>query len=264
MVFHVEGEEPEVGALSIGLLAAVPLFAGYELALWMHDGAVRNTAELLAGRLFLLAAPYDWVVRWCALAAGFVFAVGRLRRREAPIAPAVARQLFEGLAAAVVIGPLLVLLVSFFDLPSGGLRLPMGPPGSMPPLERALRLGCGAVWEELLFRLAGYSLIYLGVARLAGFFGLARHATAVAAELAALLGSSVLFAALHLEVLTRLVGVGGEPFHSVVFLWRLLAGLVLAALFRWRGFGVAAWAHALFNVSLLLGAGPGVFGPSGS
>ena len=41
--------------------------------------------------------------------------------------------------------------------------------------------------------------------------------------------------------------------------WRLLAGILLAGLFRWRGLGVCAWAHGLFNLGLVLGAGPGVF-----
>ena len=69
----------------------------------------------------------------------------------------------------------------------------------------------------------------------------------------------MIFAAFHLDVVTRLLGVGGEDFDRGLFLWRLLAGLSLAALFRWRGLAVAAWAHGLFNGALLLGAGPGVF-----
>ena len=37
-----------------------------------------------------------------------------------------------------------------------------------------------------------------------------------------------------------------------------LAGILLGLLFRWRGPGVAAWSHGLFNLALLLGIDPDV------
>jgi hypothetical protein len=37
-----------------------------------------------------------------------------------------------------------------------------------------------------------------------------------------------------------------------------LGGLALGLIFRWRGPGVAAWAHALFNVALWIGIDPDV------
>jgi hypothetical protein len=50
--------------------------------------------------------------------------------------------------------------------------------------------------------------------------------------------------------------VTGEPFDSSTFTWRFLGGCLLGALQRWRGLGVVAWTHALFNLAMLLGAGP--------
>jgi len=35
-----------------------------------------------------------------------------------------------------------------------------------------------------------------------------------------------------------------------------MAGMCLALLFRWRGLAACAWAHAFFNLALVLGAGP--------
>ncbi|MFT5463465.1 MAG: membrane protease YdiL (CAAX protease family), partial [Planctomycetota bacterium] len=79
------------------------------------------------------------------------------------------------------------------------------------------------------------------------------------ADLCAILFSSVAFAAFHLEVFTRWLGVGGEVYDGPTFLWRLLAGVLFAGLYRWRGLGVVAWAHGLFNLAVLLGADPSVF-----
>ena len=79
------------------------------------------------------------------------------------------------------------------------------------------------------------------------------------AELWGLLGSSALFACAHLAAFTAWLGPGGESYNGSVFTWRLLAGILLGLVFRWRGPGVAAWAHGLFNLALLVGAGPDVF-----
>jgi hypothetical protein len=44
------------------------------------------------------------------------------------------------------------------------------------------------------------------------------------------------------------VGPFGEPFDRYVFVFRLLAGLYFAVVYRLRGFGIAAGAHALYGV----------------
>jgi membrane protease YdiL (CAAX protease family) len=98
-------------------------------------------------------------------------------------------------------------------------------------------LGAG-IYEEVLFRL----LIFSGLARLLRHLELPRGPALPLAAGA----SAALFAAAHH------VGPYGEPFHNGVFLFRTLAGLYFAALYRFRGFGVAAGAHAGYDV--LVGA----------
>ncbi len=83
--------------------------------------------------------------------------------------------------------------------------------------------------------------------------------TRAGADGLAIAASATVFAASHLGVFTQVLGPGGEPFRAGVFTWRLLAGILLGTLFRWRGPGVAAWAHALFDLFLSIGAGPDVF-----
>ena len=180
-------------------------------------------------------------------------------REEGHLPHALLRLVAEGGAAALVLGPVLVGLLSFFDASGLTWDLPAGPVLAEPRMEHVARLVGAAAWEECFFRLMGFSLVFLVVLRLLEFLGVPRGGGRWVAELVALLGSSVFFAAFHLEPLQRWLGRGGESFDSAVFLWRLLAGLLLAALFRWRGLGVSAWAHGLFNLGLALGAGPGVF-----
>jgi len=96
-----------------------------------------------------------------------------------------------------------------------------------------LYIGAG-IYEELLFRLLLFSAI-LGVVRFAG--------GKPAAQLwIALIASSLLFALAHY------VGHYGDPFDLHSFSFRAIAGAFFALLFYYRGFGIAAGTHALYDV----------------
>jgi hypothetical protein len=64
--------------------------------------------------------------------------------------------------------------------------------------------------------------------------------------LAAVVGAAV-FSVVHY------VGTFGDVFTPASFTFRFFFGLALNGLFLWRGFGVAAWTHALYDVMLVLG-----------
>jgi hypothetical protein len=193
--------------------------------------------------------------------AGLVgLALVRCLRRELGIGPRVFRIWAEGALVALVHGPLLILLMRLggdaFEPPQlGGTR----PLASAPDLVRAARVCGAAAYEELLFRVGLYGVLFLLVRRLTLFLGSGPRLSTTLAEGVGLGGSALLFAAFHLSFLISWLGRGGEAFDAAVFTYRMLAGILLGLVFRWRGPGVAAWAHGLFNLALLLGAGPDVF-----
>jgi len=247
-------------SLSLGLVACAPLFLCYEIGVAMGGPEVgRSGAELFLGLALAPVGETAHVLRWGGIALLLAWAAWRVRRSEEAPASAIGAKLGEGLVAGMALGPLLIAMIGVFDAPELVWNLPAGRPEHAPTLARACRLLGASVWEELLFRVAVYGITFLFVARTLHFLGVARGVAGWVGELVALLGSSVLFAAFHLAALHAWPGGGGEPFDAAVFLWRLLAGLLLAALFRWRGLGVCAWAHGLFNLALALGASPGVF-----
>ena len=45
--------------------------------------------------------------------------------------------------------------------------------------------------------------------------------------------------------------VGAEPWHIGAFVYRFLCGLIFATLFQVRGFAVAVYTHALYDVFVL-------------
>lgn len=98
-----------------------------------------------------------------------------------------------------------------------------------------LVLYCGAgIYEELVFR--GFLLGFLLVA-FRPIFPQKKIGTIAAAVLAALL-----FSTFHY------IGPAGDAFSLGSFIQRMLAGLYFSALFVTRGFGVAASAHAIYDI----------------
>jgi hypothetical protein len=100
-------------------------------------------------------------------------------------------------------------------------------------------LGAG-VYEEVLFRL----LVIPTVARGLQTVGESKAISLVGGATI----SSLLFAAAHYQIFTGV----GEPFDVTSFLFRFFAGIVFASIFIFRGFGIAAGSHTLYD--LIVGA----------
>jgi len=242
--------------LAAGFLAAVPLFLAYELGLALGaEAGARSTAERVVDRALVPFGERATWVRCAALCIAAVLSYVHLRSREG-LAPAdlgrrLSRSVAEGGIAGIVLGPLLVFSVQW--LGAAPLVAASEAPRSA---ALTLRLVGAAPWEEVLFRLGVFSLVFLVHERIARFLGVPRAVSRLTAEWLAFLGSSLAFALFHLQAFQQLLGSSGEPFHAGLFLWRVTAGLFLAALFRWRGLGVSSWAHAVFNLGIALGVRP--------
>jgi len=100
-----------------------------------------------------------------------------------------------------------------------------------------ISLGAG-VHEELIFRLGlmaggAYVIRALGV----------RHSGAI---IFALVASALLFSAAHH------VGPGGDPWNSVVFTYRALAGTIFGVVFYFQSLSHAVYTHFLYDTYVLL------------
>ncbi len=256
-----DGEELDEPALSrgvpLGFLAMAPLWVAYEVAYSQTGGAVRNGSEMI---LTYPLAPFGdmqvWLRRGLLLALG-VWALVYCLRRHWGIGPLVMRVWMEGILGALALGPLLVFLVGAL----GDAIPPLPALGEVAVGDQTLALFSfgGAAWEEIVFRVGLFGLIFLGARELTQFMGAPSRAVRGIAEGSAWVLSSLLFAGYHLQGALSWLGVGGEPFRPALFTYRFLAGMLLVGLFRWRGPGVAGISHGVFNLALCLGAGPAVF-----
>lgn len=115
-----------------------------------------------------------------------------------------------------------------------GVRLEWQAVEVEPAVQRIISFIGAGIYEETLFRLVLFSLLF-GVLRLVDVPRL--PALALAAVISALL-----FAAAHN------LGPHGESFQPFVFLFRTVAGLYFALIYYLRGFGIAVGAHAGYDV----------------
>jgi hypothetical protein len=129
---------------------------------------------------------------------------------------------------------LLLMFASVFGRWSTALALPPASLGLSLVPKMIAYMGAG-IYEELLFRLL---LIPPAIGCLRAL-GLPKTVSA----LAAIVATSVLFSAAHY------VGAHGDVWRFDTFTFRFVAGVLFAALFQYRGFGIAAGSHALYDVA---------------
>ena len=118
--------------------------------------------------------------------------------------------------------------------------VPASTTAEQPGLVTKLVMSVGAgLYEELAFRLFLMGGLFAAMHKIGG---LHRVLSAVVAVVV----SSLIFSAVHH------VGNMGEAFTMSAFVFRFFAGVVFASLFQVRGFAIAAWTHALYDVWVMV------------
>jgi len=225
------------------LIFALPLLLLYEgLAMLLSGSAmagVRNGDDVLLKTLFMVVGG-----RYGLLAFGLVligvgvwFVARDTRANPGKLEPRVFGVMFvESILYAAIFGQVVSWMTGML-LSGGGLAV--GLQTSMQSLgfgtQLVVSLGAG-LYEELLFRV-------VLVAALIALFKRFKWKQGVVLG-AAILVSALIFSAFHY------VGPYGDPLALPSFTFRAIAGVLLSGLYVWRGFGIAAWTHALYDVFL--------------
>jgi membrane protease YdiL (CAAX protease family) len=208
------------------LVLTVPVFLLYHLGILLIDlrNGVDLFTELTLGLLERSLLAYVGLT--VAIAAG-LFAAGWLLRKKGKIKPAA--------LAPVLLESTLLAVVMMITVGWATQQLVPGQTGPRPfgPLEKIVMSAGAGFHEELVFRVG----LFAG-----GAWLLARRMTERRALVIAFVVSSLLFSAIHY------VGPFGDPFALGSFLFRVLAGCFLAAVYHFRGFAVAVYTHALYDV----------------
>ncbi len=233
-------------ALPVNLLFLMPFLLIYQAALFFTKSPVDNAAAAWVRALFhgLGHRGSLLVTLLVALSLALVVIV---RVRDATRDRGIfGGMLAEGLCYGALLGTVAGMLATSLPMERVvALASLQGNSGStIAGLQEGVRdlgLAVGAgIFEELVFR---------GVLCW-GLFALLRHAIGtdrISAGCVAILVSSYVFSDYHHW------GVTGEPYVSEVFAFRFHAGIVLGAVFLFRGLGIAAFAHGFYDALVMLG-----------
>lgn len=220
--------------LLTSLILVFPLFIFYQIAVRFVPGA-GNGADLITPHLFALLEYSSslYLIVNLVLALVFVVLVLILKHRQRFDLRLFFPVLLESGIYALTMGSVIIHLMGFIGInPSLALAAAV-PPGEQALVTRlVLSIGAG-VHEELVFRL----LMLSGAVALLGLFGFRRWLAVVLAFIV----TALLFSAAHHVI-------GGEAWRFGVFTYRFFSGIVFAAIYQWRGFAVAVYTHALYDV----------------
>jgi hypothetical protein len=231
--------------LRYSLLFAFPLLALYEgLSALLTQSAflgVRNGADVLLKSLFVGLGGRAGLALFGVLLLGVgAWLVWRDQRaRGGKLDSQVfLGMLGESIVYAAVFGQVTAVLTATL-LRGAPLAVAFQEPLGALPLGTQLVVSLGAgIYEELLFRV-------LLVSGLLWVFKRLKWRTWVSVTAAVVL-SALIFSGFHY------IGPYGDPLAIPTFTFRAIAGLLLSGLYVARGFGVAAWTHALYDVGLAL------------
>src|SRR5690348_10144285 len=227
------------------LLFALPLLVFYEvLAVFLTHGerSVRNGADVILQSLFTAVAG-AWgppLFMLCLIGGGLWLVVRDMHAHGSRLRASVfATMLGESVALALVFGLCVGTVTSGVLGLLQMLSIGAGAEGGIDAWTHLMvSLGAG-IYEELLFRVLLVGALAAGARALLGWRPMTAGVTAT------ILGAAI-FSAFHY------IGPYGDRLDVYSFVFRMIAGLFFSALYLVRGFGITAWTHALYDVSLLV------------
>lgn len=223
--------------LLTSLVLVAPLFVIYHLGVLLTlpvlNGADFVTTFLLRDLAFTVPQYLAFVATITIL---FFVALGFLRRGQHFQRRLIVPVLLESTIYAMAMGSVIVLFMTRVLGFSPKLAFGLSPSSRVAGL--VMSAGAG-LYEETVFRLGLLTALVAAGERV---FRLGRGV----ALLFGLLLSAAAFSAMHH------VPPYGDPFSLGVFTFRLLAGVLFGLLFWLRGYAVAVYTHALYDVFVMV------------
>ncbi|MAO66317.1 MAG: CPBP family intramembrane metalloprotease [Balneola sp.] len=237
MTNHLKPYFENTNNLLYSFLVSLPLFLLYEFLILISqpsgDAIVRISVDVWIKTLFSSLGVNAISFSLLIVAIAGVFIVYRERHRLKTLR-------FSYFPIMIVEATFYAIIVAFISqtMVSWVVNIAASDPiESLSILQKlALSLGAG-LYEELFFRVILVTVFILIFTKI---FGKKWAGVAAAVVLSALL-----FSAVHY------VGSMGDAFTLNSFLYRFLFGLILNGIYVWRGFGVTAWTHAIYDIMVI-------------
>lgn len=220
------------------LAFVAPLLVLYEAGvLWLGPQAMRNGADVWL-RQFLDLLGFGQYFLLPLLTVAILLGWHHTTGQKWQVVPGVLYTMFAECLllalALVVIARLQGALLSMFVTAQPDWRVPASLSAAIGATGKLIAYFGAGIYEEVLFRLMLLPLAVWGL-RLAG-------CGPRLSLIGAIVATSLLFSAAHY------IGPQGQPLDVSTFVFRSVAGGFFAVLFVYRGFGIAAGTHALYDI----------------
>lgn len=212
----------------------LPIFVAYHLGVAFLP--IRNAADPVTAELRALANHSMFLYAGLTLGVGtaFVVVLAMLGKREA-----IQKKKFLFIALEGALYAFLMRFAGAYVV--GSLRLGQGAAGQGGVFSSVvMALGAG-FYEEIAFRVG---LFGIGAFVIKKLFGKGTRTLVLTAGWA-VIGAAV-FSGWHY------VGPLSDAFHLQSFVFRMVCGLMLTAIYYFRGFAPAVWTHALYDVWVMV------------
>ena len=215
------------------MVLVLPWLFLYNLGVLLSDFSILSGADLITNTLLNIGGDRAFLVYNLALMALGVSAWWQTRKTAKGVRwHDVVAVSGESMLYALMVGTAVIHLLT--DTPFLLISLAMDMQVDMPNWAVLIVQAAGAaVHEELVFRLFMVTGLVALLDNVWGEAGFINAAMAVVI-------SSVLFSLAH--------HIGPEPFTAYAFIYRACAGAIFSALFLLRGFAVAVYTHALYDI----------------
>lgn len=219
------------------LILVLPLFLLYQIGVLFTDG-VRNGVDFVTSAMMALAqgSTTHYLILNAVILAAYLTAIERLKRThsfDVRVWPGV---IVESAVYALLFGTAIIQIMQALGM---GALLAAGGAGFGLVDALVLSLGAG-LYEETVFRVIGVSGVLAVASRVFPKVSLWALAGVV------IVASSAVFSAIHY------VGSLGDAFTLGSFMFRFIAGILLALLYYTRGFAVAVYTHALYDILVMV------------
>jgi hypothetical protein len=233
----VPAEQANPRNLLTSLILVFPLFLIYQIGV-LFTMPMLNGADFVTTLLFssLGLTLKGYLLFLAGVVALFAVGIGLLKRNQHFNGKVFLPVLLESTVYALTMGSLIVLLMTKVLGFSPGLAVGLQQRGIVTRV--VMSLGAG-VYEETVFRLG---LLAGCIATFEKLLGMSRWAAVVGGFLL----SSAVFSFVHY------IPPLGDAFTFGSFTFRMLAGVAFGVLFKLRGFAVAVYTHALYDIFVLV------------
>ena len=213
-------------------LFVLPLLIIYEALILISATPIRNGADVIVKLFFNMVGIKTIIGFTLIIITIYAYIVfSKKENASETIYPVYFVFMFaESFLYALALGPIVIRLTE-------KVALAAQVPYQLGVVERIIASIGAGIYEEFVFR---YLLITMFIYIFKKYFSL----KTVHAAIFAIFWAAIIFSGFHY------VGELGDKFDAVSFIFRFIAGIILSLLYFLRGFGIAVYTHAIYDLKV--------------